>query len=88
MKSEDLILEFILGIAASGIFKSSQSNHKNRKRRRRNMIDNGDICSKCNKPQLPKWRSEYENARACQNCGEVDERKVVVLKPEGVISNV
>lgn len=40
------------------------------------MIENGQLCPVCNKNQMPPWSSKQENARACQNCGAVEERRI------------
>ncbi|MCU1330692.1 MAG: hypothetical protein JWN34_6062 [Bryobacterales bacterium] len=38
-------------------------------------IHTGDLCLKCSRHQLPYWReSGKSTARACQNCGAVEER--------------
>ena len=38
------------------------------------MIVTGDLCPICNKKQLPPWAGS-ENARCCQSCGYIEERK-------------
>ena len=41
------------------------------------MVHQGDECPRCHKPQMPKWDEDGKlaNARACQACGHVEERK-------------
>jgi hypothetical protein len=35
----------------------------------------GDECISCHMYYMPRWsRNGHENARACQNCGYVEER--------------
>lgn len=37
-------------------------------------ISDGDLCPKCGMNQMPKWGADTQaTARACQNCGHVEE---------------
>lgn len=34
----------------------------------------GDQCYNCGKHQMPRWKSKFETARACQSCQYIEER--------------
>ena len=39
------------------------------------MIEGKEACPKCGKNQMPRWNPQgMETARACQSCGEIEER--------------
>ena len=46
------------------------------------MFDVADVCPSCGKPQLPPLKvGSIARARACQNCGHVQELDPVTGKP-------
>lgn len=53
------------------------------------MTYNGDLCPSCKTKALPAWDATgHETARACQQCGHVDERQPPPNGASGALANL